>query len=229
MTQTIKFLPIVGNDSKPIPAKSRLPHWYKDQAGYNHFNHPTIKRCMPIFDAMSAGYLLLSPANITVDSTNPAGLFVESDDDFGGMLISQHDIHQYDKYPTPVGYHRHLLRIHPLWAVQTPSGYSALFTNPIHSNTENLIALSGIIDTDNFISDGHLSFYVKDNSIIKISKGYPLVQVIPIKREEWEAGFGTVDEATFTVEKQDANGIMIDGQHQIGGYKKFFHVPKTFK
>jgi hypothetical protein len=116
-----------------------------------------------------------------------------------------------------------------MWAVQTPKDYSALFINPIHGGSRNIMAMSALIDTDNFISNGHLSFFVKSDTVFKIKKGTPIVQVIPIKRESWESVEMSVEESAVSLDYQDKAGIMIDGIHQLGGYKKIFHVQKSFK
>lgn len=227
--KTIAFFPKFDNLLPPVTASSILPEWYKNQSSYDDFGNPTIKRCLPIFDAMSFGYFLIAQSDITVDSTNPAGLVVTSDNDFNGILFSQHDFKQYDKYPIPSGYHNHVLRIHPMWSVQTPNDYSALFINPVNNGSKNINAITGLIDTDNFISDGHLSFFVKENTLFKIKKGTPIIQVLPIKRESWESVEMSVEESTIALGHQDNAGIMVDGMHQLGGYKKIFHVQKSFK
>ena len=229
INKTITFFPKFDNLLPPVPASSLLPEWYKNQSSYDDFGNPTIKRCLPIFDAMSFGYFLVSQSDITVDSTNPGGLVVTSDNDFNRELFSQHDLQQYDKYPIPSGYHSHVLRIHPMWSVQTPKDYSALFINPVNNGSKNVNAIAGLIDTDNFISDGHLSFFVKENTIFKIKKGTPLVQVLPIKRESWQSLEMSVQEYKDAKNAQDGAGIMVNGEHQLGGYKKIFHVQKSFK
>jgi len=228
-SQAVKFFPKAENLDEPISARSLLPDWYKQQPGYNHFDHPTIKRCIPVFDAMSSGYFLLSPSNITVDSTNHGGLVVTCDNDFDGTLISQHDVYQYNMYPIPKGFHNHVLRINPMWGVKTPAGYSSLFIHPLHNGHRNLNALAGLIDTDNFISDGHLSFFVRSDTTFKIKKGTPLVQVIPFKRNEWESQMMSVEETQTAISNQDNSGLVVDGEHQLGGYKKLFHEPKSFR
>ena len=227
--KAINFFPKADGLILPTAAKNSLPDWYKDQGSRNHFDHPTIKRCMPIFDAMSSGYFLVAQSDITVDSTNPGGLIISSDNDFDGVLFSQHDFYQYDKYPIPLGYHSHVLRIHPMWSVQTPKGYSSLFINPVHNGPKNINALTGLIDTDNFISDGHLSFFVAENTVFKIKKGTPIIQVVPIRRESWESVEMSVQDSTEAIKAQDSAGIIIDGEHQSGAYKKLFHVQKSFK
>ena len=229
INKIITFFPKFDNLLPPVPASSLLPEWYKNQSSYDDFGNPTIKRCLPIFDAMSFGYFLVSQSDITVDSTNPGGLVVTSDNDFNRELFSQHDLQQYDKYPIPSGYHSHVLRIHPMWSVQTPKDYSALFINPVNNGSKNVNAIAGLIDTDNFISDGHLSFFVKENTIFKIKKGTPLVQVLPIKRESWQSLEMSVQEYKDAKNAQDGAGIMVNGEHQLGGYKKIFHVQKSFK
>jgi len=227
--KTINFFPKFDNLISPVPASSFLPDWYKNQSSYDDFGNPTIKRCLPIFDAMSFGYFLVSQSDITVDSTNPAGLHIFSDNDFNGLLFNEHDIGQYDKYPIPFGYHDHVLRIHPMWSVQTPKDYSALFINPINNGSKNINAITGLIDTDNFISDGHLSFFVKENTIFKIKKGTPIIQVLPIKRETWGSKEMSAEESALALRSQDDTGIMVNGRHQPGAYKKMFHVQKPFK
>lgn len=227
--KTIAFFPKLDNLIPPLPASSLLPEWYKKQSSYDDFGNPTIKRCLPIFDAMSFGYFLVAQSDVTVDSTNSAGLLVTADNDFNGALFSQHDFHQYDKYPIPSGYHNNVLRIDPMWCVQTPKDYSALFINPVNNGPGNISAITGLIDTDNFISNGHLSFFVKENIIFEIKKGTPIIQVLPIKRENWESKEMSTEESFIALRSQDNTGIMVGGEHQLGGYKKMFHMQKSFK
>jgi hypothetical protein len=51
----------------PGPASKFIPEWYKDAKSYlndekkpnMHESYTTIKRCMPVFDAMTAGYVIV--------------------------------------------------------------------------------------------------------------------------------------------------------------------------
>jgi len=114
-----------------------LPDWYKKQpAALGDFGS-TIKRCMPIFDVMTSGYMLVLPCDIYIDSTDPKGLtfFAPPDimEDFQDRLFASHLEAQYIEYPTkPETYHKQLLRIDPFYAVGTEKGYSSLFTQPFH-------------------------------------------------------------------------------------------------
>ena len=60
-----------------------------------------------------------------------------------------------------------------------------LIIQPQNADDSPLMAISGIIDTDKFIVNGHFSFIVKRGFSGIIKQGTPLVQVIPFKRENW--------------------------------------------
>ena len=77
MTQKIKFSNNSGYKDllKPVPAYTMVPEWYKKTESYiggekkpteSGDTLATIKRCMPVFDAISAGYLILLPADVWV-------------------------------------------------------------------------------------------------------------------------------------------------------------------
>lgn len=198
----IKFYPF--NDRtpaftpEPIPATKNVPDWYKkmpsdineEMALPQGTSTSTVKRCMPIFDAITAGYILSLPCDIYVDATNPAKLtwsipnplnMVKND------LVSSHSREQYSTYPIDEKrYHRDLFRIMPFWAVETEEGHSILVTHPIHRDPSPLYAISGIVDSDRFIVDGHFSFLVEKDFKGVLKQGMPLVQVIPFKRDDYE-------------------------------------------
>lgn len=186
---------------KPIPASKMIPEWYKKQPGsVNEVeglakgqSNGTVKRCMPVFDVLSAGYLILMPCDLYLDATNPEKIewsVPQAMSGFARDMITTHHPDQYSHYPIDQDiYHKDLFRIMPFWAVKTEKGYSALFTNPFHRDVTPFFAISGFVDTDNFISDGHFSFLVKKNFKGVVKQGTPIAQVIPIQREEWESEF----------------------------------------
>lgn len=191
--KTTEFAP------KPYPASKGVPEWYKAQPGTisdreeeaikKGASTSTIKRCMPIFDMMTAGYIIPLPMDIFIDATNPekiewsVPLGVKQ---FGNDMISHHDRLQYSHYPIDKQfYHKDLFRIMPFWAVKTEPGYSCLFINPIHQDNLPFWTFAGLIDTDNFITDGHISMLIKKDFKGILKQGTPFVQVIPIKRESF--------------------------------------------
>ena len=69
-----KTIPI-SEEFNPVPASQQLPDWYKETTSYisgskkpsgNGSTTATIKRCMPVFDSLSAGYYLSTYTDIWV-------------------------------------------------------------------------------------------------------------------------------------------------------------------
>jgi hypothetical protein len=215
---TIKFYPFSENTASfaplPIPASRAIPEWYKKQPGIvkndaalpSGVVNSTVKKCMPVFDLITAGYMIVAPCDIYVDATDPDKLSHSVPltlKQFQSDMFATHAPEQYDHYPIDTSrYHKQLLRIMPFWSVGTPEGYSTLFANPFHRDDSELFAMSAIVDTDTFISDGHLSFLVKKDFKGVIKQGTPLVQVIPFKRDSWTSEEVAVDDASKAISKQ---------------------------
>lgn len=198
---------------QPIPASRHLPEWYKKQPATIDADMlakgvatSTVKKCMPIFDAITSGYLFLAPCDIYVDATNPEKLEFSVPNQMGparAKIFSSHAIEQYSYYPiNPDRYHKTLLRIFPLWAAKTPDGYSSMITPPLHSDDSPILAFSGVVDTDKFVTDGHFSFLVEKDFKGVIKKGTPLVQLTPFKRESWQMSIGSTEDAEKILTRQ---------------------------
>ena len=236
----IKFYPF-NEETKafsmePEPAYKFLPEWYKKtpsviETGGMAFGQigSTVKKCMPIFDLMTAGYMITAPCDIYLDATNPerlswsipAGLISHQ-----GDMFATHDKQQYEHMPFDKDlHHKDLLRVFPFFAVGTPKGYSTIFLNPPYTDSSPLTALQAIVDTDAFITDGHLSFWVKKDFKGVIKKGTPLIQAIPIKRDSWQKEIASVEksEAIFTKQRLSVRSVFTNG------YKLFYRARKTFK
>ena len=239
---TIRFYPFSTSTEafvpKPMPAARVVPQWYKQQPGNKGDEEmiaqagiaaSTIKRCMPIFDAMTAGYMIVAPCDIHLDATDPEKLSWQIPIQLQSLkadLFATHAPEQYENYPIdPEKYHKQLLRILPTWSVGTDEGYSVLFTNPYHTDDSPLWAFTGLIDTDRFVSEGHVSFLVKKGFKGVIKQGTPLYQLIPFKREEWEAEYVDVDTSRKVTENQRFNLRSTF----LNGYKNKFRSKKEYK
>ena len=241
-SQIIKFYPfsdkITDFTPEPKPASKVMPDWYKQQPGsidngelLAQVGQPTstVKKCLPIFDVITAGYILVAPSDIYIDATDPEKLSYQLPvalSPFKGDIFASHDRRQYSHMPINGDfYHRDLLRIMPFWVVSTPPGYSTLFINPMHRDPSPLTAIPGLIDTDGYPSDGHLSFIVEKGFKGIIKQGTPLVQVIPFKREDWNMELVDPKEAEPILKKKR---IMLRSTFN-NGYKNKFRSPKEFK
>lgn len=228
---TAEFAPV------PIPASRQLPEWYRKQPGIikndlafqNGVVNATVKKCMPVFDLLSAGYLIVAPCDIHIDATDAEKLSYSiplAIKQFQSDIFASHAPEQYDSYPIDASkYHKTLLRVMPFWSVSTPPGYSTLFAQPFHREDSELFAMSAIVDTDKFISEGHLSFLVKKDFSGVIKQGTPLVQVIPFKREDWESEIVSVEESNQKLFSQRLNLRSTF----VNGYKDKFRSKKDYK
>lgn len=237
----IKFYPFnetsLGFAPIPVPASTMIPDWYKKQssAGSNDetislgFTSSTIKRCMPIFDLMSSGYFLLAPCDIYIDSRNPDRLEHSVPDAIKEVtenFFSSHNKAQYEELPYDRKYyHKDLLRINPLWSLSTPPGYSTMFINPPFKDSLPIEAVSALIDTDKYISEGHLSFFVKSGFTGIVKQGTPLIQAIPFKREAWTSELVDGKTASDQLNKQFFNMRSTF----VNGYKNKMRTKKEYK
>jgi hypothetical protein len=94
----------------PVPTIKMIPDWYKKQTSSGSdedtlsrgFTSSTIKRCMPFFDLMTSGYMLLMPCDIYIDASNPEQLkhtAPEAIKDVTENLFSSHNREQYAELP----------------------------------------------------------------------------------------------------------------------------------
>lgn len=192
----------VEQEFYPIPAKKHLPDWYKNINSYlngkkepdgNGSTTATIKKCVPVFDAITTGYLLLTPADIWVSQKptedNPSELqpFYEWAN-FG--LINFHPIEQAPTHPNRNGHNVSYPKLINPWAIKTPKGYSVLFTQPMHRESPFTI-LDGIVDTDNYFAPVNFPFVLNDiNFEGLIPAGTPMAQIIPFERQTWKIQIG---------------------------------------
>jgi hypothetical protein len=212
---------------QPKLASKLIPNWYKETQSYiNSEKKPsvdetttaTIKRCMPVFDAMTAGYIIELPADVFVSIKDGVQWFDWAD--FG--LVGFHPIVQAKNHPAkkPFAYPKW---INP-WSIKTPQGYSTLFVQPFHRESVFTI-LPGIVDTDIYTPPVNFPFVINDPTFEGlIPRGTPIVQVIPFKRDNWKMELGNKKdlEAMKKIERK-IKSLFFDR------YKKMFWTRKEYK
>jgi hypothetical protein len=227
--KNIKFTNITDfkDLEKPKPASAFIPNWYKNMESYiggkkvldgNGFTTSTIKRCLPVFDAMTAGYIITSPADIMVTLKDEEQYFQWAN----FSLIQFHPIEQAPNHPMRNMY-PYPKWINP-WSIETPKGYSTLFVQPFHRESIFTI-LPGIVDTDTYSVPVNFPMVINNPKFEGlIPKGTPIAQIIPIKRETWNMGFGGT--------KELIEGKNISTKLQttfFDRYKKMFWRKKEYK
>lgn len=181
----------------PKPASKFVPEWYKNLESYQEgkkipsgdgVTSATIKKCLPVFDSITAGYIITLPADVFV--TQRDGMPYYEWSNFG--LIEFHPVEQAPAHPNNNGF-PYPKWMNP-WAIKTTPGYSTLFVQPFHRESAFTI-LPGIVDTDTYSAAVNFPF-VLNNSKFEglIPAGTPIAQVIPIKRDVWQMQLGDADQ-----------------------------------
>ena len=189
----IKFTDVTGEVPErfyPVPAKKMIPDWHKNLTPYigggsyeisdDGTDNQTAKRCLPMTDAITSGYIIPLPHDISVTQTDsgpyykwPAGLGV--------------DLHKRGQASTHEKASRHQIpKIMNPWSIQTPRGYSTLFVSPLNREETPVSLFSGVVDTDFYFSPINFPFLLEENFEGIVSAGTPIAQVFPFKREGWK-------------------------------------------
>jgi hypothetical protein len=230
----ITFTPshTVLKDYYPIPAKKNIPEWYKNLESYISGKKipngrggitSTIKRCMPVFDIMTAGYLIPLHTDLFVSQKfdeNTGGI-VPYYEWAGYSALEFHPLVQAPTHPDKNGFT--YPKLVNLWGIKTPPGYSVLITTPTHRDCAFSI-LPAIVDTDEYNAPIHFPFVLKDKTFEGlIPAGTPFAQIIPFKRDSWEMEIGKEEE-----EKKLRQDHLRITTHFWDTYKNVFRQKKEF-
>lgn len=189
----------------PVPVKKVMPDWYKSLEIFvnKDMNNPTIRKCVPVLDAVSCGYAVLAPTDLVftkevIDNEfkisthlgRPGGIQRPVRDDMN-YKIEGHPMQQVDPkmfYDDEIPFALKLLNP---WIIKTPPGYSCIFTPPFNTERRDIRIITGIVDTDKFLNHVNFPFALKDwdetkQSVKIVKKGTPIALVFPFKRDDWE-------------------------------------------
>lgn len=223
----VTFTNVAGIETyPPMPATKVIPDWYKKTPGYTEskkintvdkiINH-TIKKCIPVFDAITAGYILFTPVDLDISTVDGQPYYFWASQDaiefHGGQQLPLHPDKNTESLPKWINY----------WGVKTPKGYSCLFIPPMHHpNVFNI--LPGVVDTDVYSAPVNFPFVLKDPNFQGfIPAGTPMAQVIPIKRNTWKMKFGNKKQI-----ETSAKVVVKLKTKLFNGYKSLFWVRKEY-
>lgn len=221
----------IAKEYAPYPALSKLPEWY--QAMSNRVpgiakTKPiksdgfTVKRCTPVYDALTAGYIVTTWTDVYVSRTDE-GLYFEW---ASAEPIDFHPAAQAIGYPevkTGDGVPKWMSP----WSISTPPGYSCLIVPPMHNPNGIFTCLPAIVDTDTYNEPINFPFVLlKSDYEGLISAGTPIAQVIPFRREDWES---SVDLDISHGEELSARSNTYLRSVFLFGYRRLFWSRKSFK
>jgi hypothetical protein len=229
---------------QPVPTKDLAPDWYmslppaKDTYGFDEDAIKNIRACVPVEDFLTAGYIL--PATYEVRVSEKIENFIpkmgittastignkindpKKTDEMQG-LHPNNAVAIYNENMCPMRSKdkkslKNYFRFNSEWSIQTPPGYSCLIIQPYYLCRTDISIMPSIVDTDKFNQKipvvGYLTGEVDE---VRFFCGDPLVQIIPFKRDNWEAEFSST--------------TMLDRSkyYLFNAYKNLFHSKKQFK
>lgn len=232
--KTITFTKIwqVPESYSPKASKHFLPEWYKDIPSYKDNEKrayakngveavATIKKCMPVFDAITAGYIIPTYCDIWVTQRNGMPFYEWAD--VPKAPITWHPTWQTKGHPDASEFIESPKFLNP-WSILTPKGYSVLILPPTHQNLQ-IKVLEAVVDSDSYTTPVNFPFHLKDNMFEgMIPAGTPLAQIIPFKRESWQLTFGSEKEAI----KAEEQRLNIKSKF-YDAYKTIFWNKKEYK
>jgi hypothetical protein len=235
MSQKIKIIPNTWQVDlagiPPTPAARHLPEWYKNLFPYINnakklkfppgvgTHNTTVKRCMPFLDAMSAGYTFVLNDDIYVEQVDNQPFIRWKSD---AEIVTWHSIDQFEGLPIPKGYHSVVAKWHNDYILETPVGYSMLFTHPINRFDLPFKTITGFVDTDNYVLPVQFPFFLEQGFEGIIKSGTPVAQMIPVKRDSWNSDLKKYDKDDSYKRYRKMNRTF------AGSYKLNFWTKKTY-
>jgi hypothetical protein len=219
----------------PYPTKKNLPEWYKEANTFfdnssvlGKMTSHTIKKCIPVFDAMSAGYIITTFCDIYISHKEiknveenkkiPVPKIVPADERYN--TIEFHNLKQLQNHP--LSKNQDAPKFMNPWGIETPKGYSCLFVNPMHNKNSIFTILEGIVDTDTYTLPVNFPFIFNDASFVGlIPAGTPIAQVIPFKRDSWSMEISE-DCRLMNTNRNDLSSLLVNK------YKKIFWSKKEY-
>lgn len=173
----------------PAPASKFIPNWYKalpthctserDQKGGHMM---TAKKCLPMMDAMTTGYIIPLSGDVHLRSNEDSSLIDITENRYVS-LTSEHSLNQVG--PNFPHYGKHLIKFNNYFVIKTPPGYSCLFTAPINHLETRFLTLGAVVETDKY--DREINFptvWMANNFDDMLYAGTPIIQCIPFKRND---------------------------------------------
>ena len=212
MKQTIKF---EARDEygwevadRPYPATQVVPDWWKAMTPYtktpdnpegkklivsNRLSNAGPKKCVPMLDAITSGYIIPLWADVQVKN------------EAGNKLITWRTLQQVflehgqqaREVETPVGYNEQVFKFMNKWRIITPKGYSCLITAPFGYRQTGVQAIPAVIDTDKSSLEILPPVWFANDFEGILEKGTPMVQVIPFKRSDWKAEYSYLKDGEY--------------------------------
>lgn len=195
----------------PRPASQFIPDWHKNMNSYsptptcpagdrlsilNQGTNATAKKCMPMLDSISSGYIVPLWTDVVVERTanGPYINWVVDQPVFGVHGSS------YQGMDVPVGMHPMVFKYMTYFRMETPPGYSVAVQPPAGHNNLPVRVIPAVIDTDKSQIDSNFPCWIRADFEGIIKKGTPIAQILPFKRENWKSESSYISEEDYQIQ-----------------------------
>jgi hypothetical protein len=178
---------------KPVPARAALPDWIRAMQPRNfsptHGQEVrTVKQCPPFIDAMTYGFIMPLPCDVTVTD---------------GVLSWNWDVptpsvHAHPR--SPISFHvpeqvlgtplhhpdRVLVKFNSFWTIELEPGWSLFATHPVNREDLPFRLVTGLVDADRFSDVGILfpALWTDPGFSGTLPRGTPVAQCFAVPRSE---------------------------------------------
>lgn len=221
---------------RPVPAASLVPDWWRNMTPYdmspqnpegkkllvrNGDANTTFKKCTPMLDAITSGYILNLWADVQVTPTDDAPLITWKTHH---AIFELHGMSS-RKVPPPPGYDNFVYKYLNCWIPVTPPGYSVLITAPFGYRDLPFLAIPAIIDSDKSTLELVFPMWIRSGLDGIVDHGTPMIQITPFKRTEWKSEFDYIEDGKYKniIKEKNFNKTIINH------YKKRHWSKKTYK
>ena len=92
------------------------------------------------------------------------------------------------------------------WRIYTPKGYSVMFITPTYQFEKRFTVLPGIVETDSYHHINFPSIWHTTKDAV-IERGTPFIQVIPLKRDEWNLDLSQMNDLDFKNDETEKTAL----------------------
>lgn len=217
-----------------VPASKCIPEWFKDtplklqdipnelinETDGSVSRNITVKGCAPFLDGLMSGYMAVTTNELQI--TKPMDVVLMSWRP-KKMLISTHSHTQAPLLPEIKG-SKDVFKWEIHTRLNTPKGYSCLFTHPFNRHDLPFRTFTGVVETDTYVLPTLFPFQVSDDikEPIILPIGTPVAQILPFKRDNWKSEY-----VEFSDEETQKNYAQFLSRI-VRSYKKQWWVKKTY-
>jgi len=211
---------------QPVPARTVLPDWLRKMPAkaYSEIHGRdirTVKQCPPFVDAMTHGFMILLPCDVTVENGAFEWHWDIAEPSTKGHPRSPLSFHVAEQLAgAPFANRLAAIKFNSFWTIELEEGWSLFATHPVNRDDLPFRLVTGVVDSDRF-QDAGINFpaiWTDRDFRGVLPKGTPVAQCFPVPRAAPELVFESFDAAREIAYA----GTVADVLARPGVYRKQF-------